>query len=151
MCFQRSDHKDVGNTCKALLHGTQRESKTHLQILCKAVATTSVRQERNAPIYLLVMFCLYKRDGHTPVIVVWGKITSPSCLGSSRARKRAKRWWLSLQSSPGRHPWVWHSPGCVPGVLWDLHLKTDLLRTPQIQLWFTDVELTAYFCQTHLV
>lgn len=77
MLFQRRDHKDVGNTCRALLHGTQQESKAQLQVLCKAVATTSVRQGRNAPTYLLVVFYLCRWDGHRAVTVVWVKITSP--------------------------------------------------------------------------
>lgn len=146
MRFERSDHSHVGNTCRGLLcgnlcSGTQQEPKAHLQVFCKAVATTPVRQAENALICLLVVFCLCKWDGHAPVTVAWVKTTSPSSLGSTRTGKRAKSGGCPLQNSPG-----WHT--CTHGCDTALAVYLGCFKTSVSR--FTCQEPRRYSCDSQM-
>lgn len=103
MLFQRRGHKDVGNTCRALLHGTQQESKAHLQSCC------NISKAGKKCTYLFIGRVLF-------VQMRWAQ--SSHCGVSEnhlpRIRKRAKGGGCALQSSPG---WHTRTHGCPWGAL----------------------------------
>lgn len=83
--------------------------------LCKAVATTSVRQERNALIYLFIgdVLLVQMRWAHTSHCSV-RENHLPIITGQHKDQEKGQRWWLSppeprcghwapLQVCPGWH------------------------------------------------
>lgn len=87
--------------------------------LCKAVATTSVRQERNAPIYLFIGDVLlvqmrWARTSHCSV----KENHLPIITGQHKNEEKDQRWWLSPPEQPRMaHMGVTQSWLCTWGAL----------------------------------